>query len=204
VPSAEDYPPTIVRTDIDGVKVVSDVVQESPLSRHTGDFIPVKGVRILTLEDETTRYACADCVFVAAPERDDQTQTPLGQVRAHRAEKHGVNIGGNRRGRKPAEAPEAPDPAGTVVLPRDTLSMSLLEILNLAGHIDTWSTVLTGLEEQNERLVGELQVALARARAAERKVTELEKAAEREKANLQRRIAKAMGLTIVSTDDEEK
>ncbi len=202
--SPEDFPPKIRREDVDGVKVIDDVPMEAPLTKYTGGFVPVKGIRILTLDDGTTRHACTDCVYVAPAEREDQKQTPLGRIRAHRIEKHGVRSGGNRRGRKPAEAPEAPDPTGTVALPRDTLSMSLLEIMNLAAHIDQWGTVLTGLEEQNERLVGELQDALARARTAERKVADLEKAAEREKAAMQKRIAKAMGMAIVSTEDKEQ
>lgn len=187
---AVEYPPLFERTDVAGVKVVADTVFESPLSKKVGRFIPVHGIRVLTLEDGTERLACRDCEVVADAEDDAGGLTPLGQIRAHRKAEHGVALGGARRKHQSAaEAAAAGDVAVPVVLPLDATSMTLHEILELAGHIDEWEGVLSAQDEKIEYLVAERNDLRIRLRAA-----------ERENAALKKRIAKALGMEVVITE----
>lgn len=188
--SAEDFPPLFVREKVDGQKVVSDAVMESPLSGHVGRFIPMQGFRILTLEDGTTRTACRDCPFIADPQ---SAQTPAGQTRAHRRAAHGVNIGGPRKTRKSAEEAEqdglVPHP---VTLPPHAATMNLHEVFELAEEIDTWAVVLANLEAKTIDLAEQRDEAVKTRRRAERELDAMKN-----------KMAKAMGLTIVTTKDEQ-
>jgi hypothetical protein len=193
VAAAEDFPPLFVREKVDGLKVVNDVVMESPLTAATGRFVPYHGFRVLTLEDDSTRTACEDCPFIADPELP---QTPFGQTRAHRRAKHGVNIGGrpSRAGNPRASAEEA-EQAGlvphTVTLPAHAAAMTLHEAFELYEEIDTWAVVLANQQEKITELVQERDEAVRARRVADRELTALKK-----------KMAKAMGLTIVTTGDE--
>lgn len=182
--SSEDYPPKFVREDIDGVKVVSDVVYESGLSKHVGKFIPVTGIRVLTLEDDVELKGCADCEFAGT----------LGQVRVHRKAEHGVSMGGARRGvtyKSVEDADAAGDVDRPLVLPADTASMTMRDFFTTAALIDDWGTVLEQLEQQ----VADLTEERNQLRVDLRAVT-------RDRDSMRRRMAKAMGLKIVTTDEE--
>lgn len=181
----DGYPPKFERPDIDGVKVVSDVVLESGLSKHVGRFIPVTGVRVLTLEDESTLHGCADCEFAGT----------LGQVRQHRRAEHGVSLGGRskRTHKTVAEAEAAGDTDQPVVLPSDTGSMTMRDFFATAQLIDEWGTVLESLEQQLEAVTEERD----RLRIEVRVVT-------RERDSIRKKVARAMGLTIVSTSEDEE
>lgn len=182
--TAADYPPKFERADIDGVKVVSDVVYESPLSKHVGRFIPVTGIRILTLEDETEVKGCSDCDFAGT----------LGQVRQHRKAEHGVSMGGPTRARTHKSAADA-DAAGDVdrpiTLPADVASMTMRDFFTTAALIDDWATVLENLERQVEELTEERVELRGELRAA-----------TRELGSFRKKVAKAMGLDIISTPEE--
>lgn len=182
--TAADYPPKFERADIDGVKVVSDVVYESPLSKHVGRFIPVTGIRILTLEDETEVKGCSDCDFAGT----------LGQVRQHRKAEHGVSMGGPARARTHKSAADA-DAAGDVdrpiTLPADVASMTMRDFFTTAALIDDWATVLENLERQVEELTEERVELRGELRAA-----------TRELGSFRKKVAKAMGLDIISTPEE--
>jgi hypothetical protein len=180
---AAAYPPKFERQDIDGVKVLTDEVYESPLSKHVGKFIPVHGVRVLTLEDETIVYGCADCEFAGT----------LGQVRQHRGSDHGVSMGGNprrRRHKSAADAEAAGDTDEQLVLPRETLSMTLHDFLQTATLLDQWGSVLEGLEKRVEELVEEN----AELRVNLRNVT-------KDRDGIRRKVARAMGLEVITTEE---
>jgi hypothetical protein len=190
VAAAEDFPPLFVREKVDGLKVVSDAVMESPLTAAIGRFIPMRGFRVLTLEDDSTRTACRDCAFIADPELP---QTPVGQTRAHRRAEHGVNIGG--RAGKPRTSAEEAEQAGlvphTVTLPAHAATMTMHEVFELAEEIDTWAVVLANHQEKITELTQERDEAVRARRVADRELTATKK-----------KMAKAMGLTIVTTGDE--
>lgn len=182
--SPEDYPPKFIREDIDGVKVVSDVVYESGLSKHVGKFIPVTGIRVLTLEDGSTVMGCADDEFAGS----------LGQVRVHRKADHGVSMGGARPGRTHKSAADV-DAAGEadrpLVLPADTASMTMRDFFTTAALIDDWGSVLEQLEKQVEELTEERN----QLRGELRTVT-------RERDGIRKKVAKAMGLDIITTPED--
>jgi len=181
--TAADYPPLIQRPDIDGVKVVSDVVLESGLSKHVGYFVAITGIRVLTLEDESVVYGCAEDEFAGT----------LGQVRQHRRAEHGVSLGGRRKTHKSvAEAEAAGDlDAGPLVLPAETGSMTLRDFMRVAGEIDQWAVVLENLEQRLAEAIEQRDEARIEARAA-----------TRELATMKRKLARAMGLEIVNTPEE--
>jgi len=185
-PEAEDpakaYPPKFERPDIDGIKVVSDVVFESPLSKYVGRFVPVTGVRVLTLENGEVVHGCADDEFAGT----------LGQVRQHRRADHGVSLGGRRRTHKSAaEAEAAGDVDAPLVLPAETGSMTMRDFFSVAAQIDEWAVVLENMERQLEAVTEERDQLRIEARAA-----------AKELATIKKRIARAMNLEIVSTPEE--
>lgn len=171
---SEDYPPLFERTEIDGLKVVTDEVYQSGLSGYYGKIIPIRGLRKLTLEDDSVVIGCYDCEFAGT----------LGQTRQHRNQDHGVSVGRTRR-KSAADAEAAGDTTPAVSIPQDSLSMTVHELLDLAAHVDQWETVLTQLEEKVEQLTEDL--------AEERKAR---RAAEREMVSLRRKIVKTLGLEL--------
>lgn len=183
------YPPLFERkevtVEVDGVsvtrKVVSDEVYASGLSKSAGRLIPVHGVRVLTLDDGSVVYGCRDC----------ETVGTLGEVRTHRKAEHGAVIGGKSR-KSAAEAAAGGAVAEQVTIPQDAMSMTLHELLDLGAHVDMWEQLLTGMEERLTTVTGERDEALRAQRAAERALEAMRK-----------KMAKAMGLEIVTTPDTE-
>jgi len=154
------YPPNFVRDQVDGVKVVKDEVLSSGLSAHMGRLVPLKGYRVLTLENGEQVYGCNDC--------PDFTGT-RGEVKAHRGAEHEVALGGSSRRRK--------DPAAdgeVVTLPPGSDTMTLRELLELAGHVAHWETVLANLASENEDLRATLAAEKAARRTAERDLDKLQ------------------------------
>lgn len=175
--SPDDFPPVFKRTDVGGVKVVSDVVYESPLSKSTGTFIPMTGVRVLTLEDGTVVLGCRDCEELGR----------LGHIRQHRRVAHEESLGGGRRTRK------SDDPAGEqITLTAGAGALTVREIVDLSVHVDDWAVLLAGAQEREQELVEERNNLRGQLRAATRELESLKK-----------KIARAMGLQIVSTPEEE-
>jgi hypothetical protein len=179
--SVDDYPPRFERTDIDGVKVVSDVVFVSPLTKYTGRFIAQSGTRVLTMEDGTVVHGCADCVFAGK----------LGQVRQHRNADHPEMSSGVPRRRHKTDASAGDEALEPFVVPRETLSMTMRDFFTTAALIDDWGTVL----EQLERQVEELTEERSQLRADLRTVT-------RDRDSIRKKVAKAMGLDIITTPEE--
>lgn len=181
------YPPlferSTVTTEVDGRqvtrKVVKDEVYASGLSKHVGHLIPVHGVRVLTLDDGDVVYGCRDC----------EKAGTLGEVRMHRTAEHGASAGARPR-KSAAEAAAAGATSGPVTIPQGALSMTVHELLDLAGHIDMWESVLAGMEER-------LAAVTADCNEAQR----AQRASERELAAMKRKMARAMGLTIVTTPE---
>ncbi len=182
-----NYPPLFERTQVHGLKVVTDEGLPSGLSKRAGRLVPIHGIRRLTLEGDAVVLGCRDCETVT----DLDDEKPLGTMRRHRRDEHGVSKGGlTRAHRSAAEAEAAGQTALPVVMPVSSLSMTLHELLELASHVDAWEDVLANLENQLTTALEERDEAV---RAKNK--------AERELSNTQKKIAKAMGLTIVSTTE---
>ena len=164
---SREYPPLFERDEVDGKKVITDEVLASGLSGHVGRLVPIHGIRVLTLEDDTVVHGCRDCVFTGT----------RGEVKAHRAAEHGIALGGTpKRSTDPSVAGQLPYPSAEV------LSMTFYELLELAEHVGEWETVLGNLTTENEEL---------RAKAAE--ATRAQRAAERELDTTKRRIRRLLG-----------
>lgn len=162
------YPPNFVRVEVDGVKVVKDEVLSSGLTAHMGRLVPLKGYRVLTLENGEQVYGCNDC--------PDFTGT-RGEVKAHRGAEHEVALGGSSRRRKdPGADGEA------VTLPPGADTMTLKELLELAGHVSQWEVILANLASENE----DLRAAVAAERAGRR-------TAERELDKFQQKLRRLVG-----------
>jgi hypothetical protein len=155
---AVEYPPVFERDAVDGKNVVKDVVLESGLSKHLGKFIPIHGIRVLTLDDGTTIHGCRDCVTVGS----------RGEVMAHRSAFHGVSPP-SRRTQVDDEVPMLPYPKGA------QLSMTLYELMDLAEHIGDWEEVLAGMEEHNQRLQDKVIEVTQQLKAEEREHNKLKK-----------------------------
>jgi hypothetical protein len=134
---------------VGGVAVVTDEVLESGLSKGKPGttFIPINGIRKLTLADGTEVHGCRDCLFDGA----------LGEVRRHRNAEHGEAHGGAR--------PRTPS---GVVIPPDALERSLGELLELAVFVDDWSDLLANLTRQRDDAL-EALVEKAKELSAERR-----------------------------------
>lgn len=109
---------------IRGLKVVKDESLPSNLPPVDGHVYPLK-IRVLTLEDDSVVYGCADC---------EEFAETAGEIRKHRARVHG----GAPLGRKRA----AP------VLSADAAEMTLGELLELAQGASTWGRVVENLTDQ--------------------------------------------------------
>lgn len=136
---AVEYPPAFVREEIDGVKVVKDVVYASPLSKVLGRFVPMHGVRELTLDDESVVYGCRDCPFTGAGP---------GVVRGHRRADHALAEDG-----ADPKPPRMDGGVGQIRKPGpDALAMTVYEVVDLATHIETLSAAMESLDDENQRL----------------------------------------------------
>lgn len=132
---ADEYPPTIRRTKVDGVPVVKDEVLSSGLTAAVGRLVPIRGIRVLTLKNGEVVHGCRDCLFHGS----------RGEVKSHRIAEHGESSGGNRGGGR------AGDGAGpAVAINPDTLAMSVGELLELAGYVGDWESVLENVQRQRD------------------------------------------------------
>lgn len=183
----ESWPPNpgVSRDMVNGLKVVVDEVLPSGLSKP-GKLVPIKGIRRLTLEDDSVVLGCADCLFVAV--EDTQTFTKLGQVRQHRAIKHGTSLGGVQKKTR-ADVEEVT--VSQARLPENVRAMTIGEAVDLAVHADEWEQVFSTQQEKIEALVAERDGLRIELRAKEREFT-----------GLQKRMARAMGLKIVETEEK--
>lgn len=172
-----DYPPLFERKKVNGTAVVSDEPMPSGLSK-LGAFIPIRRIRLLTLEDDTVVHGCALCPF-------DGT---LGEVRQHLTAKHGMSRGGVRA-KSPAEA-ATDDVFADRRLPYPSevaLGRTLWELLDLAEKVDDWEDAFAA----QETLIADLRAKTAEANLAKA-------AAEKELHALQRKVRRALGVDVVA------
>lgn len=167
-------------TEVAGSKVILDGPLLSGLTKSDGSQVPIRGTRVLTLADGRRSYACRDCDFVGTMTMVDKDETPVigtrGEIRKHRADKHGVTRSGPPRGRRRGdgdtqeELPLGVDPAmGTVTVDPAVMSLDLGELFELAEHVVQWERVFT-------TLTGDRDEWKARAQAAERELRQIRKA----------------------------
>ncbi len=142
-------------THVDGALVVSDVpVLSGLINSTTGEPVPIKGIRVLSLADGRRAYTCRDCDHVGTASMVDKDLTPVvstrGEIRKHRYEEHGAAKGGaysRRRREEPQGEVPGHDPA-VVTMPIDPAAMALElgEIFELAmevsQHERMYATVL--------------------------------------------------------------
>lgn len=190
---AVEYPPAFARDTVDGVKVVSDLVYESPLSRVRGRFVPIHGIRTLTLEDERVVYGCRDCDFIGVGP---------GKVRAHRRADHHFAEDGT-----PPKPPKRDGGVGQLRAPGpDALSMTLHELIDQASEVETYALAMESLDEENQELRQklttekiehreELSVLRREHREELAKARADQKAAEKALAAMKAKIAKSLGMT---------
>jgi regulator of replication initiation timing len=189
---SETYPPAFVRKSVGDLKVVSDVVYASPLSRP-GHMVPIHGIRTLTLSDGSVVYGCRHCDF---------TGPGPGKVRGHRRVEQCGGI---------SEAGTAPRPprreggAGQVAAPSPgALDMPLRDLVDLANQLDALYEAQENLDAENrslrEKLTEEKQahreeVAEIRRehRGELRESRDGQKAAEKELAGFKARLGKLIG-----------
>lgn len=186
------YPPAFEREFVGDVKVVSDVVYASPLSRP-GRIVPIHGIRTLTLSDGEVVYGCRDCDF---------TDPSPGKIRGHRRVEQ---CGGMA---EPGTQPRPPKREGAVGQVRapspDALAMTLHDVLDMAVQLDTVHQAQEHLDAENQAL----RLKLAEEKTAHREeVAELrrehrealaevraeKKAAEKELAGIKARLGKLIG-----------
>lgn len=127
--AAEVEPEEPVRL-VDGVEVVKDEPLQSPLSNVVGSPVFFNTYRLLTLADGTQRHACSDCPDVVGTR---------GEIRTHRVDMHGARPGG---------AKKRPDTEGNGGLSANAASMTLGELVRLAGHVDAWEDAYASMEER--------------------------------------------------------
>ncbi len=150
---AEAEPEEEVRL-VDGVEVVKDEPLQSPLSTVVGQPVFFNTYRLLTLADGTQRHACADCPDVVGTR---------GEIRTHRVEMHGARPGG---------AKKRADDGGNGGLSANAASMTLGELVRLAGHVDAWEDAYASMEERMTEAEG-------RATAAETELRKYHRAFDR-------------------------
>lgn len=139
--------------EVNGQKVISNVAEKSPLGKTvTGQQLYFHGRRVLTLEDGTVLFGCADCPQVTGAK---------GDILRHRAEVHGQKLGGNRGTGKHQ------NPFSETVL-----AMPVGQLLVLAGQFSAW-------EETNTHLLEERDTWRERALNAEKYIARVEKAMAR-------------------------
>jgi hypothetical protein len=143
-PDPERYRHTVIH----GVAVVGDRPVLSGLVKgSTGEPVPIRGTRVLTLADGRRSYVCRDCDFVGELTMTDKDRTQVigtrGEVRTHRADKHGATRAGRPRrrgdGGQQEELPIGVDPAmSTLDLDPAVMALELGEVLMLAAEIGHW------------------------------------------------------------------
>lgn len=138
------YPPAFEREKVGELAVARDEVYESPLSQVTGRFVPIHGIRVLTLEDGTVTYGCRDC---------EETGDGPGKIRAHRrAEHHFAEEGATPK------PPKRAGGVGQLTLPgTNAMSRTLYELIDMASEIETYEEAMERLDEENQRLRAQLQ-----------------------------------------------
>lgn len=140
---AKTYPPAFEREVVGDLKVIKDEVFESPVSQSLGRFVPIHGIRVLTLEDDTVVHGCRDCAF---------TDPSPGKVRGHRSILHGLAEEGAR-----PKPPKVEGGVGQVRAPGpDALAMTLHELLDVAGSIERLGLATEALDAENEALRAQL------------------------------------------------
>lgn len=171
-------------TEVDGSKVVGDVVLLSGLGKAVGYEVPLRGTRVLTLADGRRVYACRDCDFLGTQTREEDGVPVLstrGEIRKHRSDKHGVTKSGPPRGRRrggdaSVQAEELPlddiDQVGLAYPGENVRGLSVGDLLEFAEHVDQWGRVMGALTDDRDQWK-------ERAMAAERRVREFERTLER-------------------------
>lgn len=149
---SETYPPLIERTEVDGVRVVKDEVLASGLSSAVGKLVPLKGTRVLTLENGEVTYGCADCL----------THGTRGEVSQHRATEHPASARKRGPGRPAAAGSKAP-----AVSP-EVMALSLAELLELATLASETEGQFARLEARIAELEGKLVEATTELHAVEK------------------------------------
>jgi hypothetical protein len=169
--------------EVDGSRVVRDEPLLSGLKKAgTDERVPMRGTRVLTLEDGRRAYSCTECDFLGTQTREEtdgdqvvQVISLRGEVRAHRIQRHGSKAGGRRRGggAQDEELPlDAVDAAG-LAYPRESVrSMTLDEILELAEAADQWGRMFGAL-------TGDRDAWKERALKAESRIRQFERALEK-------------------------
>lgn len=100
---------------VGGLKVVGDDPVHSHLpTQHGAPPVTFRGMRVLTLEDQSQAYACTSCDFTGT----------RGEVQVHRAQEHGAGKSGRRR-QEPG-------------IPQELLAMTIGEVLHLSTGIHIW------------------------------------------------------------------
>ncbi len=133
---------------INGLAVVSDEPVSSGLPVRPGrPAIPIHGIRVLTLEDDSVVYGCRDCDVVDT----------RGEIQKHRYRKHGAG----KPGRKPASQ------AGDPPVSHDLAAMTLGDIIELARDAGCWGDMFAAAEARAEtqRLADNARIEEWRSRA---------------------------------------
>lgn len=164
------WPPAFERKRVGKLKVIQDRVLPSGLSSFKGDLVGIRGIRVLTLEDESERLGCNDCEFVT----DDDALSPLGDIRKHRNAEHGVSMGGTHRRtttRATAGEAEARGETANRRLPMpsaNALAYSMWEILEFMTRVDDWEDAFAAQAEIIAGFQARLDAETQRANVAER------------------------------------
>ncbi len=125
---------------VNGLRVIADDPVHSHLPIKAGAApITFRGVRLLTLEDQSQVYACTSCEFTGG----------RGEVQVHRAHEHGAGAPGRRR-QEPG-------------IPSEVLAMTLGELMHLAAGIHGWESLFEqqaaqSAEWQERALAAEAEV----------------------------------------------
>jgi len=125
---SDDALPIPSQRIINGQTVVSDEVEQSGLSTEARP-VPIHGRRVLTLQDGTKVFACADCPEVVGTR---------GEVMKHRWDKHSMaKPGGKAR-------------ATVAALPTSVLGAALGDVLMAAAHLDAIEEQLVEVEKDRD------------------------------------------------------
>jgi hypothetical protein len=191
---AVEYPPAFVREKVGDKLVVKDEVYRSPLSDAMGKFIPIHGIRVLTLDDGEVVHGCRDC----------ETTGKVGQIRVHQKAEHGVAEPGAEPAKRKGDVPDGT--AGQLPYPSaGTLSMTVWEVLDHMQYMSTVEQAMEQLDAESQALHLKLG---AERKAHREEVSELRrhhrevlaeevrlrKAAEKELAAMQTRLKKMLGV----------
>lgn len=184
---ATTYPPRVVRTEVDGKRVIKDEVLRSNLPPGPdGMPPPMHTTRVLTLEDGSVVYGCGDC---------ETTGATRGDIRKHRNQNHGMTSSTRRSPVNAAasESPPLPYPGA------ETLGMTLYELLELADSVSKWEQVFGNQDNEIERL---RKLLTEKDQELAEKTREL-RAEQREHEKTKTRIARVLGLDKPAEDKTE-